>query len=50
MTHSGTMEGIPQGGGFLIKSSLGSLGPVSEEHGVFSSGDLPSTKVGNQGQ
>lgn len=37
----GTMRASSQGGDFLVSSSLDSLGPVSEVHGVFSNKDLP---------
>jgi hypothetical protein len=37
--HCGTMEVIPQGGGFWDRSSSGSLSSVSEIHRVFGNRD-----------
>lgn len=37
------MIAIPQGGGFKVRSSLGSLGLMPVVHSVFSNKDLPLT-------
>lgn len=43
LAPSGTMKARPQGGEFRSIPVQGSLGPVSEVHGIFSNRNLFST-------
>lgn len=42
MTHCGTINACPQGGGSQVRSSLSCLCPMSDVYGVFSNRKSPS--------